>query len=145
MIEFEFTGVPYGKLSGLMPDLLPYLEKVEPWTKNRASVDDIVKFLYTQQYQLWVGYDKNTYQIQGFILTEIKQYASKRVLVLQFCSADVGSLDLFGDKVFTTLERFAKDQWCMGLEFYGRPGWRNHARKHGCKSETVMYEKFFGE
>jgi len=142
-MTFEVTLIPYGQLSYTLPILIHNLQKSELWTKGRANIDDIVRFLYTQYMQLWAVHNPETEEVWGYVLTEIKQYPKCKMLVFQYSAGDEGVLNNAGDKVFAELEKFAKSEGCQGIEFFGRPGWRNHARKHGCKSETVVYEKFF--
>lgn len=137
------TYIPYGQLSYVLPKLVHNLEKSELWTRGRASVDDIVKFLYTQYMQLWAIHDPEHEDIWGYVITELKQYPKCKMLVIQYSAGDYGSLELSGDVVFEELEEFAKAEGCQGIEFFGRPGWRNHARKHGCTAQTVVYEKYF--
>jgi hypothetical protein len=137
------TYVPYGQLSYVLPKLVHNLQKSELWTKGRANIDDIVRFLYTTHMQLWAVHDPELEDVWGYVITEIKQYPKAKFLVMQYSAGDIGSLELSGDVVFETLEKFAKAEGCSGIEFFGRPGWRNHARKHGCTSSYVVYEKFF--
>jgi hypothetical protein len=137
------THVPYGHISYVLPKLLHNLQKSELWTKGRASVDDIVRFLYTQHMQLWAVHDPETEQVWGYYITEIKQYPKIKILVVQYSAGDFGMLEEANDVGFATVEQFAKAEGCQGIEFFGRPGWRNAGRKHGYTTQTVVYEKFF--
>lgn len=135
--------VQFGQLNYVLPHLAENLHKSEFWTKGRASVDDIIKFLYTQHMQLFLVHDPEVPVIYGYVITEIKQYPRTKMLVFQYSAGDYGVLDVAGDAVFEELEKFAKAEGCDGIEFFGRPGWRNHAKKHGCTSTTVVFEKMF--
>jgi hypothetical protein len=137
------TYIPYEQLSLVLPRLVHNLKKSELWTRGRASIDDIVRFLFTQHMQLFVVHDPDHEDIWGYVITEIKQYPKVKMLVAQYSAAETGTLEKAGDIVFEALERFAKAEGCQGIEFFGRPGWRNHARKHGCTAQTVVYEKYF--
>jgi len=142
-MSYAVTYIPYGQISYVLPSLVGNLEKSELWTKGRANIDDIVKFLYTQYMQLWAVHDPDLQVLHGYVITEIKQYPKCKMLVMQYSAGDEGVLEGSGDLVFETLEKFAKDEGCNGIEFFGRPGWRNHARKHGCTSSMTVFEKFF--
>ncbi len=137
------TLVPYGVLHTVIPSLVSYLETSEMWTKGRASVDDLIRFLYTGQMNLWLFYDDSTQETLGYVMTEIKQYPQCSMLVFQCCAGDYGTLPDVVSKAFNLIEQFAKDAGCSGIEFFGRPGWRRFAKDHGCTEKTVLYEKYF--
>jgi hypothetical protein len=137
--------VPYGMYYRILPSLGRFLEVSETWTKGRANVDDIIAFLYSGQMRLWVVHDPHNMTAKGYLITEVKAYPRCKMLVLQYCAGDFGSLEEEGDEIFETFERFAKDTDCDGIEFFGRPGWKRHALNHGCTIQTVVYEKYFDE
>ena len=133
--------VSIGKVSGLIPMLLPYLSKSEDWTRGRANVDDILRFVLNGQMQLWVAYEGGV--VYGHVITEIKQYPQCKMLVVQYCAGEENHMQFVEDEMFDLLDRFAKDAGCAGIEFVGRPGWRKQANKYGYSVQSVMYQKFF--
>jgi hypothetical protein len=135
--------VPPGMVSSVIPALLPYLAESEKWSKGRASVDDILRFVLNQQMQLWVVHEENT--IYGHVVTEIKEYPKCKMLVVQYCAGEPDHMQYVDDEIFDLLDRFAKDTGCSGIEFVGRPGWRKQAEKYGFEVRSVMYQKFFKE
>ena len=135
--------VPPGMVSNVIPALLPYLAESEKWSKGRASVDDILRFVLNQQMQLWVVHEENT--IYGHVVTEIKEYPRCKMLVVQYCAGEPDHMQYVDDEIFDLLDRFAKDAGCTGIEFVGRPGWRKQAEKYGFEVRSVMYQKFFKE
>lgn len=135
--------VPPGMVSSVIPALLPYLAESEKWSKGRASVDDILRFVLNQQMQLWVVHEENT--IYGHVVTEIKEYPRCKMLVVQYCAGEPNHMQYVDDEIFDLLDRFAKDAGCSGIEFVGRPGWRKQAEKYGFEVRSVMYQKFFKE
>ena len=137
--------VPFGSLSNIMPRLIPYLEKSEFWTNGRAWIDDIIAFLFSGRMHLWAVYDPETSEIYGYTITEIKDYPRKKMLVVQYCAGEPHHMKYVEAEMFSTLESAAKDSGCAGIEFFGRPGWGPHARKHGYTTKTVVYEKHFDE
>ena len=137
--------IPYGHISYAIPSLLGNLQKSELWTKGRANVDDIVKFVITGQMQLWVAFDKDTNIIHGYYITEVKQYPQQKMLVVQYCAGDTGILNQTLLESTNLINKFALDNDCAGIEVFGRPGWMPHARKHGYTTQTVVYEKYFDE
>ena len=121
--------------------VLPYLVKSEQWTRGRAKVDDILRFVLNGQMQLWVVYEDNT--IYGHYITEVKKYPQCQMLVVQYCSGEPHHMETVEEKGFSMLESFAKDASCSGVEFVGRPGWRKAAEKYDYGVQSVMYQKFF--
>lgn len=135
--------VPPGMVSGVIPALLPYLRKSEKWTRGRATVDDILRFVLNGQMQLWIVHEENT--IYGHVVTEIKEYPRCKMLTVQYCAGEPSHMQYVDDEIFDLLDRFAKDAGCTGVEFVGRPGWRKQADKYGFEVRSVMYQKFFKE
>jgi len=135
--------IPPGMVAQTIPALLPYLTKSQEWTRGRATVDDILRFILTGQMQLWVGHEEG--KIYGHVITEIKDYPQRRMLVVQYCALESHHMQYMDDEVSDLLDRFAKDAGCSGVEFVGRPGWRNQAAKYGFEVQSVMYQKFFKE
>ena len=135
--------IPPGTVAGVIPSLLPYLVKSQEWTRGRATVDDILRFVLNGQMQLWVGHDDN--EIYGHVITEIKDYPRRKMLVVQYCAGEPNHMQYVDEEMFDLLDRFAKDAGCSGIEFVGRPGWRKQAGKYGFEVQSVMYQKFFKE
>lgn len=135
--------IPPGTVAGVIPSLLPYLVKSQEWTRGRATVDDILRFVLNGQMQLWVGHDDN--EIYGHVITEVKNYPQCKMLVVQYCAGEPNHMQYVDEEMFDLLDRFAKDAGCSGIEFVGRPGWRKQAGKYGFEVQSVMYQKFFKE
>ena len=124
-----------------IPGLLPLLTKSQEWTRGRATVDDILRFVFNGQMQLWIGHEEG--KIYGHVITEVKDYPRRRMLVVQYCAMQTGTLEEVEDHMQDLASRFAKDAGCAGIEFIGRPGWRNTANKYGYTTQSVTYQKFF--
>jgi hypothetical protein len=132
-----------GMVADTIPQLLPYLKKSEEQTRGRTTVDDILKFVLNGQMQLWIGHEEG--RIYGHVITEVKDYPRRKMLVAQYCAWEPNHMQYMEDEMFDLLNRFAKDTGCSGIEFVGRPGWRDQARKYGFEVQSVVYQKFFKE
>jgi len=141
-MNLHVSLVPPGQLMYWIPKLIPYLTKSQAWTKGRANVDDIARFLLVGQMNLWVVLDDD-FKGYGYVISEIKSYPQLKMLVLQYCAGEDNHMKLVEQEMYGKLERFARDADCDGMEFMGRLGWRNIGRRYGYKAETVVYEKFF--
>lgn len=132
-----------GQVSYVLPALLPYLQKSQEWTRGRATIDDILRFILNGQMYLFVAHESNT--IYGHVIVEVKQYPQCKMLTVQYCAGEPNHMQHVEEEMFETLEKFAKDAGCAGVEFVGRPGWRKTANKYGFEVQDVMYQKFLGE
>ena len=142
-MTYGITWIPYGRITYVMPQLLEYLKKSEFYTNGRSDIDDIVKNLYSGQDLLWAVFEETTEKVVGFVITEIKQYPQRKMLFWKYTAGDVGILDDVEELVHSTIERFAKDTKCDGMEAIGRAGWKPQAKKFGYTPYMIMYEKFF--
>lgn len=142
-MNLELSLVPVGNVSETIPSLLPYLRESEVWTRGRAKVDDVLRFVLTGQMQLWMVFSPEEKQVYGHIITEVKQYPQCKLLVIQYCCIEDHHMQYVEDKMQEVAERFAKDMGCAGIEFIGRPGWGKHIKKYGYDVQSVSYQKFF--
>lgn len=142
-MTYGMTWIPYGNLTAILPQLIPYLRKSELVSHGRSSVDDIVRYLYTGQMLLWAVYEEGADTVSAFIITEIKQYPQKKMLVWQYLAGESHIAKDAYEVVYSTIEKFAKDMQCNGMEVVGRFGWKPLATKLGFSSYAVLYEKFF--
>lgn len=133
--------VPVGRVAGVLPALLPHLHTSAQWTRGRATIDDILQLVLSGQMQLWVAHDEH--DVFGHVITEIKSYPRCKMLTIQYCAMEPGTLEKVEDTMQDIAARFAKDAGCAGVEFVGRPGWRDTAKKYGYEVQSVMYQKFF--
>ena len=139
----EIDLVSPGHVAGIVPALLPYLQESATWSKGRVTPDDILRMVLNGQMHLWAVYDKEA--IYGHVVTEIKHYPQCKMLTVQYCAMKPWTMDLVSAKMHETAERFARDAGCAGVEFVGRPGWRNVAKEQGYEVQSVVYQKFFKE
>lgn len=133
--------VPVGSVAGVFTAILPHLHTSAKWTRGRATIDDILQLVLSGQMQLWVAHDAQN--IFGHVITEIKAYPRCKMLTIQYCAMEPGTLEQVEDTMQDVAARFAKDAGCAGVEFVGRPGWRDTAKKYGYEVQSVMYQKFF--
>lgn len=139
----DISFIPHGQVAGVIPALLPYLAESAQWSRGRVSADDILQFILNGQMHLWAVHENG--KIQGHVVTEVKHYPRQRMLTIQYCAMEPGTLDSINDKMQEIAMQVAKDAGCAGIEFVGRPGWRKTASKYGYSVQSVMYQKFFDE
>lgn len=144
-MKFDISLVPYGQISYVVPTLLKYFEKSEGWTKGRAAVDDILRFVLIGQMQLWVVFNPEDNSLHGYVITEIKEYPKAKMFVIQYCAMEPHEMQYVDEAMHKMADKFARDMKCAGIEFYGRPGWEPHVKKHGYTTRSVVFEKYFSE
>jgi hypothetical protein len=144
-MNYKISLVPYGEVGYTVPSLLKYFHISEGWTKGRATVDDILRFVLTGQMQLWVVFDSEDRSVHGYVMTEIKQYPQKKMFVIQYCAMDPNEMQFVEGDMHQMADKFAQDMGCAGIEFFGRPGWAPHVKKYGYTTKTVVFEKHFDE
>lgn len=139
----NITLVPPGKVVGTIQALMPYLIESEHWTQGRATIDDILRFVLNGQMFLWAVHENG--RAFGHVVTEVKQYPRCKFLTVQYCAGEPHHMQYVEEEMFETLESFAKDAGCVGVEFVGRPGWKKTATKYGYDMHSVVYQKLFKE
>jgi hypothetical protein len=142
-MALEITFVPHGHLYQVIPLLTRFLHQSALRSEGRASIDDILRGLFSGDTHLWVVYEDGFDNVKAVLITEITQYPKSTMLTVQHCAGDFGALAEAGDMVFGTLDRVAHDAGCAGIEFFGRPGWGAEAKKHGYLTQRIIYEKHF--
>ena len=142
-MNLEISLIPPGSVYTTLPGLMPYLEESASRSQGRSTVDDILRFVLNGQMQLWVVFSPEDSKIYGHVITEVKQYPSKTLLVIQYCAGEPNHMQYCEDKMYGLLERFARDAKCAGIELIGRFGWTKHVKKYGYEPQSVMYQKFF--
>lgn len=106
-------------------------------------MDDILRFLFNGQMQLWMVFSPEQQQVYGYVITEVKAYPQCKMLVIQYCAGEENHMQYCEDKMYELLDKFAKESGCIGIELVGRPGWGKHVKKRGYEIQSVMYQKFF--
>jgi hypothetical protein len=137
----NITLIPVGKLADVVPHVLPFIRESEQWARGRVTADDLLRFALTGAMQLWAVHEEGV--VHGHVMTEIKQYPQCKMLTIQYCAMVPGSLEQIEDEMQHVAAQFAADAGCAGIEFVGRPGWRDTAKKYGYEVQSVMYQKFF--
>ncbi len=142
-MNLQINYVPKGKLSYVLPAVLPYMHKSEFRSKGRSTVDDILSFLLDGSMFLFVVYDADTNTIYGYTIGKIRPYPQFNMLSMKYAAGEIGIMELVEDQMHEFVERFAKEAGCAGIEFVGRPGWKQTMLKNGYTANTIVYEKFF--
>jgi hypothetical protein len=142
-MNLDISLILPGQVSVAIPALMPYLEESAAQSRGRSRVDDIVRFILNGQMQLWVVFDPEGQKVMGHIITEIFQYPGFKMLRVQYCCIEFHHFQYVLPKVQEYAPKFCKDTGCMGIEFFGRPGWEKLLKDDGYKAEQVIFTKYF--
>lgn len=142
-MKLNISFIPYGNIASTIPAIMPYLQESAERSRGRATVDDILRFLFTGEMQLWVVYDEEKSEAHGHFITEVKQYPQMKLLVIQYAAMLPNHMRQIEDMMQAYAEDYAKHVGCKGIEFVGRPGWKKHAEKYGYTAKSVTYQRFF--
>ena len=144
-MNLDVALVRHGQLYAVLPGLIEYLKKSEKWSRGRASVDDIIAFLYSKRMFLLLIHDVETLQPYGYVIAETTQYPQSKILTVQYCAIEPHTYTFIIEKMTTALDVAAKSLDCQGIEFNGRPGWDKLMKRFGFNAKSVIYEKYFGD
>jgi len=142
-MQVEVEHVPPGRIFEALGCIQALVQESVEWTEGRMDADDIARLALAPQSQLWIVIDTDTGVIHGYLLTEVKRYPRKFMFQVHHCAMRPHTKALVEEQMHKTMEQFARDQGCWGVEFFGRPGWKKHAKTFGYETQTVVYEKHF--
>ena len=133
--------VPADYVSLSWDQVAPLLEKSIHAAHGRYSIDDILCEIVNSEQHLWVVFDNH--EIIAALTTKFVFYPKKKILAGQFLGGE--RIGEWRDEMLETLERWATDNACLGLEMTGRKGFKKVLEPHGWTPEYVVYEKMFKE
>jgi len=130
-------------LGYIIDDVSPMIEIAADTTAGRYSDQELLDQVEDGRQMLWIAFEEAPRQIIGVVTTHIMNYPGRRMLGVLVCSGD--RLEEWVKPMIETLERFAMDQKCHGIEMTGRRGWGRIVGEYGWLPQHTVYEKFFTE
>jgi|TARA_R110000824_G_scaffold179000_1_gene359001 hypothetical protein len=109
---------------------------------GRYSIDHIEHDILSGEQHLWIVFDEDK-KVTSALTTRFVSYPGKLLLVGQF----LGGRDIMSwrNAMLETLERWAVDNSCDGMEMTGRRGFERVLAPHGWTPEYTVFEKMFEE
>jgi len=151
----EVSLVDPNYVSAVWDRVEPILGKSLHTAHGRFTMESILREIVNFQQHLWIVFNDDK-EIVAALTTRFMDYPDKRMLAGQF----LGGRDImqWRDPMLETLERWAKDNHCAGVEMTGRKGFfcagvEMTGRKgffkvlapHGWTPEYTVFEKMFEE
>ena len=137
----EVSLVPVQHVDFCWDEASSHLGKSIGTAHGRYTLDDLFEEIKRFEQHLWVVLDDS--RIIAALTTRFVQYPRKRMLAGQFLGGS--KIMRWRDEMLFTLEKWAKDNDCEGLEMTGRNGFEKVLGPHGWTPEYVVFEKMFKE
>jgi len=109
-------------------------------SSGREDLSTVWTRLITEQYQLWMFFDEEN-EPEGALVTRVEEYPLKKLLNLLFIGGE--NLEGWHRELLSTLEDYAKDHDCAGMETVGRMGWKRFLKDFGWETTHIVCEKTF--
>ena len=122
------------------PDVERHLAKSIKMAHGRENMESIWQLLLTGERQLWMFFDDDN-SPEGALVTRIENYPLKKMLNLMFIGGT--NIEAWHEELLNTLESYAKEYGCSGLETTGRVGWKKFLSKYGWNASYLVCEKNF--
>ena len=111
--------VPTDHIREVWPAVAGYIQNALVYTYGRYELEDVFELIDSGEYLLWIAFNEE--RIEGAVVTHIIHYPRKRFLGCPFVTGD--NFASWKQPMFDTLQRFARDNECVGLEATARLGW----------------------
>ena len=138
----QVSLVDHNYVSAVWPQVSPILEKSLHTAHGRFTMKSILREIVNFEQHLWVVFDDDK-KIIAALTTRFVNYPDKRLLSGQFLGGE--DIMQWRDPMLETLEKWAKDNHCAGVEMTGRKGFTKVLAPHGWTPEYIVYEKMFEE
>mgnify|MGYP000858952978 FL=1 len=123
-------------------EVKPILEKSIHTAHGRYDMMDILREVEKFEQHLWIVFDDSK-TIVAALTTRFVIYPKKVMLAGQFLGGE--KIFRWRDQMLDTLQKWAKDHDCDGLEMTGRSGFEKVLGRHGWTPEYIVFEKMFEE
>jgi len=128
----KLWGVPQAEIREAWP-MVEYILAKGLEVTTRMTLESVEKALRDGDQQLWVAWDQMSIYAVG--ITEVYQTPHSKICCIVFATGEIDALI----EHIETIEAWAKDLDCTGIEILGRRGW---ARKlDGYDATLTLLEK----
>ena len=127
--------VPSEHVLNVWPAVADYVQNALEYTDGRYELEDVLEMVEGGGFLLWIAFDGEN--IKGCVITQMMQYPRKKFLGCPFVTGD--EFASWKQPMFETLQRFARDNDCKGLEATARLGWSRVFKDDGYEA---MWQTF---
>lgn len=135
MTEIMVSVIPTEHVLNVWPQVVGYIEDALVYTYGRYEAEDILEQLIDGNQLLWIAFEGS--KIKGVVVTRFIYYPRKKYLGCPIVSGD--EFDTWKLPMLDTLQMWASDNGCEGLEATARLGW---ARKFKSDGYEALWQTF---
>ena len=135
LVDHNYVAAVWGQVA-------PLLEKSIHTAHGRYTMEDILREIVNFEQHLWVVFDDDK-KIIAALTTRFINYPRKRILAGKFLGGE--RIMRWRDDMLDTLENWARDNHCHGVEMTGRRGFEKVLSSHGWTPDYTVFEKMFEE
>jgi len=128
----EYLNVEWEKASAFIQMALDAMP-------NRWRIQDVLDNILQGRETLWGVFDEDSKEMVAAITTVIQQYPLCRRLVIQHVGGEFWQMKEWTGSLMGTLECYAIDAGCTGIDGWGRDGWVREVVAQGGKKVASMY------
>ena len=139
--SYIVTLVPHHYMETIWSDVEKYLQKAVKRSKGRWTIDYLKNAIKQAEQELWVIFTEENNDIIGAATTEFVYYPNSKKVAVQYLGGEN-----FADwawNYLTTVEAWAKDNKCDGIECTARFGMWKWLGKSGWEKSYTIFEKRF--
>ena len=139
--NYIVTLVPHHYMMTIWSEVEKYLQKAVDRSKGRWTIDYLKKSIEKAEQQLWVVFTEEDNDIIGAATTEFVYYPNSKKVAVQYLGGE--NLPDWAWNYLTTVEAWAKDNKCDGIECTARFGLWKWLGKSGWEKSYTIFEKRF--
>lgn len=137
-VDLRFSLVPPTEAANIRDQIEPFMKRACDRSGGRYGVEDVYDSIAAGRCHLWIVFEPGM-KIVLALTTVFSVFPKSKWLTVQFAGG--GELNRCKRLVLSTLERFAKDNDCAGVEAVGRAGWSRRVASLGYQEQHRFYEK----
>tara|TARA_A100000172_G_scaffold79796_1_gene67705 strand:- start:1099 stop:1578 length:480 start_codon:yes stop_codon:yes gene_type:complete len=139
--NYIVTLVPHHYMETIWNDVEKYLQKAVKRSKGRWTIDYLKNAIKQAEQQLWVVFTEEDNDIVGAATTEFVYYPNSKKVAVQYLGGE--DLPDWAWNYLKTIEAWAKDNKCDGIECTARYGmWKWLGKSNWEKSYTIFEKRF---
>lgn len=139
--NYIVTLVPHHYMGTIWNDVEKYLQKAVKRSKGRWTIDYLKNAIKKAEQELWVIFTEEDNEIIGAATTEFVYYPNSKKVAVQYLGGE--NLPDWAWNYLTTVEAWAKDNKCDGIECTARFGMWKWLGKSGWENLIQFFEKRF--
>ena len=123
----QVAAVPQDHILRVWPKVSHYIAAACKYTRGRFEAEDVLDQILDGDHILWIAFEDQN--IKGAVVTNIMYYPRSKWVGCPFVTGD--DFASWKYPMLRTLQRWARDNGCEGLESTARLGWARVFKEDG--------------